>query len=156
MPELGREQQSQMQKAVAGLSTISEKIRVLDRAGYSRSDIARFLNKRYQHVRNVLVHAERKAEAEMASRADQPPCQEWAQVGPDGRVVIPAAYRRLLGIETGGPVLMLLEDGEVRLVGRDAAVRRAQGLVARYIPGGARLAGELIAERRAEAAREKQ
>ena len=50
---------------------------------------------------------------------------------------------------------MLLEDGEVRLVGRDAAVRRAQNLVSRYVPAGLSLADKLIEERRAEAARER-
>ena len=37
-----------------GLNT-SQKIRYLHAQGYARGDIARFLNKRYQHVRNVLV-----------------------------------------------------------------------------------------------------
>ena len=156
MTELNRVQRSEMQRAVSGLKSISDKIRSLDRAGYSRSDIARFLERRYQHVRNVLVQDEKKKADNAAEReAEQLPRQEWAQIGPDGRVVIPAAYRRLLGTEGGGSVLMLLEDGEVRLVGRDAAVRRAQNLVARYIPGGAHLADELIEERRAEAAHER-
>ena len=39
---------------LAGLNT-SQKIRKLHSEGYSRGDIARFLEKRYQHVRNVLV-----------------------------------------------------------------------------------------------------
>jgi AbrB family looped-hinge helix DNA binding protein len=97
------------------------------------------------------VEAERK---KGGAATDVPPRQEWAQVGPDGRVVIPASYRKLLGIEDGGPLLMLLEDGDVRLVGRDAAIRRAQSLVARHVPAGVSLVDELIAERRAEAARE--
>ena len=33
--------------------TYSEKIRALDAAGYMHADIAKFLGKRYQHVRNV-------------------------------------------------------------------------------------------------------
>ncbi len=40
---------------------VSQKIRALSAAGVSRAEIARLLNKRYQHVRNVLVDAERKA-----------------------------------------------------------------------------------------------
>ena len=71
-----------------------------------------------------------------------------------GRVVIPAAYRRILGLDGGGHVLMVLEDGEVRLIGRDAAVRRAQALLARYAPKSGRVSDELIADRRAEAAGE--
>lgn len=153
MAELEREQRVRMDTAVRGLKTVSDKIRALDQAGYSRSEIARFLDKRYQHVRNVLVEAERKAELAQAE-GGQPPRQEWAQVGPDGRVVIPAVYRRLLGIEGGGAILMLLEDGEIRLVGRNAAVQRAQNLVSRYVPAGTRLTDELMKDRRAETARE--
>ena len=44
-----------MERAVAGLTTKSDKIRALYREGYSRSEIRRFLGIRYQHVRNVLV-----------------------------------------------------------------------------------------------------
>jgi len=46
-----------MQDVVAGLSTISDKIRSLLREGYLRTDIAKFLDIRYQHVRKVAVDA---------------------------------------------------------------------------------------------------
>ena len=150
----GVERNAEMDRVVAGLSTKSDKIRALGRAGYARAEIARYLDIRYQHVRNVLVASEKKAEAGSELGTGRLRRQEWAQVGPDGRVVIPALYRRFLGIEGGGPILMLYEDGGLRLVGRDAAMRRAQDLVARYVPAGTSLADELIAERRAEAARE--
>ena len=37
------------------LPTISSKIRYLNKKGYDRGDISRILQKRYQHVRNVLI-----------------------------------------------------------------------------------------------------
>ncbi len=37
------------------LPTTSSKIRYLDSKGYSRVQISKVLNKRYQHVRNVLI-----------------------------------------------------------------------------------------------------
>jgi len=40
---------------VAGLPTKSAKIRALAAAGLSRSEIAKGLGIRYQHVRNVLI-----------------------------------------------------------------------------------------------------
>ncbi len=46
-------------KGLEGLN-VSNSIRFLNKAGYSRADIARSLNKRYQHVRNVLVEDQRK------------------------------------------------------------------------------------------------
>lgn len=48
--------QTGMRKVITkDLATVSAKIRALDAAGYTRSQIAKFLDKRYQHVRNVLV-----------------------------------------------------------------------------------------------------
>ena len=153
MAELSQNISREMDRVVAGLTTKSDKIRKLGERGFPRGDIARYLGIRYQHVRNVLLAAEKKS-ASSDEDSGRPARQEWVQVGPDGRVAVPTAYRQALGIEPGGQVLMLLEDGEIRLVGRSAAIRRAQELVARYIPKGAKLVDELLAERRREAARE--
>jgi AbrB family looped-hinge helix DNA binding protein len=70
-----------------------------------------------------------------------------------GRLVIPAAYRKALGLKPGDEVLLSLEDGEIRVVSTRQAVARAQTLVRRYIPEGRSLSEELIKERREEAAR---
>jgi hypothetical protein len=40
---------------LAELDTVSAKIRFLDSEGWTRSQIANKLGKRYQHVRNVLI-----------------------------------------------------------------------------------------------------
>jgi len=48
-------------KQLATLETVSAKIRYLDSKGYTRSQIAKKLNKRYQHVRNVLITPIKKA-----------------------------------------------------------------------------------------------
>ncbi len=52
---LTSDQKSTMTDIIKGLETTSSKIRALNAKGYKRADIARFLGKRYQHVRNVLV-----------------------------------------------------------------------------------------------------
>ncbi len=77
-----------------------------------------------------------------------------ATVNAGGRIVIPAAYRRALGIKQGDEVILRLEDGEVRIITPAQAIRRAQALVRRYVPAGRSMADELIAERRIDAARE--
>ena len=77
-----------------------------------------------------------------------------ARVGPGGRVVIPAALRRSLKIETGDEVILYLEDGELRLYTYPVAVERAQALIRKHIPESMNLADELLADRRREAARE--
>ncbi len=76
------------------------------------------------------------------------------KIGRGGRIVIPAAYRRALGLEEGDEVTLRLDQDEVRIVSQPADLRRAQALIARYVPPDVRLVDELIAERRREAARE--
>ena len=74
-------------------------------------------------------------------------------IGEGGRLVIPAAYRKALGIKPGDEVLLSLEDGEMRVVSTRQAVARAQTLVRRYVSKGRSLSGELIKERQEEATR---
>lgn len=52
---LSGQDRAAMDAICRGLVTKSDKIRALDKAGYARADIARYLDIRYQHVRNVLV-----------------------------------------------------------------------------------------------------
>ena len=70
-----------------------------------------------------------------------------------GRLVIPAAYRKALGLKPGDEVLLTLEDGEIRVVSTRQAIARAQTLLRRYVPKGRSLSEELIKERREEASR---
>jgi AbrB family looped-hinge helix DNA binding protein len=71
-----------------------------------------------------------------------------------GRIVIPAEYRKALGLQVGDEVMLTLDDGELRIMTIEASIRRAQEIVSRYVPEGRSLVDEFIAERRAEAARE--
>ncbi len=73
-------------------------------------------------------------------------------IGPQGRLVIPAAMRRQLGLEPGSVVLLRLEGGALRLERQDAALDR---LRARYAKAnGPSVVDELLAERREEAHRD--
>jgi len=71
-----------------------------------------------------------------------------------GKLVIPAAMRRELGITTGDTVLVDVDDGELRVRSVPRALERARAILRRYVPEGVGLADELIAERRREAERE--
>ncbi len=73
------------------------------------------------------------------------------KVAEGGRLVIPVEYRRALGLEPGGEVIIRMEDGELRIVTRAEAVRRAQEKVRQHIKKGRSLVDELSAERRSEA-----
>lgn len=71
-----------------------------------------------------------------------------------GKLVIPAAMRRDLGIATGDTVLVDVHDGELRVRSVARAIERARAILRRYVPEGTLLSEELIADRRAEADRE--
>ena len=71
-----------------------------------------------------------------------------------GRLVIPAAYRKLLGIKPGDSVVMRIEDNELRISGVMQALERARRLISDHVPAGESLSESLIKDRRSEAARE--
>jgi AbrB family looped-hinge helix DNA binding protein len=72
----------------------------------------------------------------------------------NGRLVIPASIRRALGFESGDEIVLLIEDGELRLTTAQKRAERAQQLFKKYVGEGVCLSDELIADRRREAARE--
>ena len=75
-------------------------------------------------------------------------------LGKNGRVVIPAQFRKALGVSEGDTLMMTLDDGMIRILTPRKAIERVQKSVRRYVPEGRSLADELIQERRAEQARE--
>ena len=74
------------------------------------------------------------------------------RVNENGRVVIPASFRKALGINIGDEVVLRIEDNELRITTLKRRIERAQRLVHRHVKPGTSLVDELIAERR-EAAR---
>ena len=70
-----------------------------------------------------------------------------------GRIVIPASYRKALGVKPGDQVVLRLENGEVRVISRTEARRRSQVYVTSLLPKNVSLVDELIRERRKEAER---
>ena len=75
------------------------------------------------------------------------------RLGPQGRIVVPAHFRRALGLEVGDALVVSIDDGRLVLAPREAARTR---LLDRF-PAAAdapSAVDELVAERRAEAGRE--
>ena len=68
-----------------------------------------------------------------------------------GKLIIPAAFRRKLGIDTGDTVVLELGEDGLHVRSLSSAVRRAQEIVREFVPDDVRLADDLIAERRVEA-----
>jgi AbrB family looped-hinge helix DNA binding protein len=68
-----------------------------------------------------------------------------------GKFVIPAHFRRELGIAAGDSVIVEMVEGELRVRPLSSTIKKARAIVREFIPASAGLVDELIAERRAEA-----
>ena len=76
------------------------------------------------------------------------------RINENGRVVIPASFRKALGMKIGDEVVVRIEDDELRISTVKRRVQRAQRLIRKHVKPGTSLADELIAERREAARRE--
>jgi AbrB family looped-hinge helix DNA binding protein len=76
------------------------------------------------------------------------------RVNENGRVVIPAFFRKALGIKAGDELLLRMEDDELRITTLKKRIERAQRHARKYVKAGVSLVDELIAERREGAKRE--
>ena len=76
------------------------------------------------------------------------------RVNENGRVVIPASFRKALGINAGDEIIVRMEDDELRIMTLKRRLERAQESIRRYIKPGRSLVDELIAERREAAKHE--
>jgi AbrB family looped-hinge helix DNA binding protein len=76
------------------------------------------------------------------------------RVNENGRVVIPAAFRKALGIEVGDEVVLRIQDDELRITTQQHRIERAQRRARQHIKPGVSLVDELLAERREAAKNE--
>jgi antitoxin component of MazEF toxin-antitoxin module len=153
-----------------GLTTKSEKIRVLGRKGVPTADIARFLGIRYQHARNVLNDAGLQnggMAEEMPSELETkmlPPVKSaapvpwdwgfaWLDVGPDGTVRLPEKLMAAAGITPGSTVHVCYADDCLEVMTEDSALRRAQALAASIKVEGESVVDEFLREKREETKR---
>ena len=70
------------------------------------------------------------------------------RVSENGRVVIPASFRKALGIEIGDEVVLELKHDELRITTQQQRIQRARERARKYLPKGVSLSKELLAERR--------
>ena len=171
-------------QVTAGLTSKAAKIRTLFRAGYSRREIGEHLGISPQYVYKVLTTPTRtwtptrepqlrprpEGDSDASERGSSATTRQVAEItaygqddeleqariviGPAGRVVIPAAFRRALGVEPGDAVSIRMENDELRMVSFDTETRRLREPLARYVPEGVSVVDELLKERRREVAAE--
>lgn len=76
------------------------------------------------------------------------------RVNENGRVVIPASFRKALGINIGDEVVLRIEDDELRITTQQRRIARAQRRARQRVGRGTSLVKELLAERRKAAKHE--
>jgi AbrB family looped-hinge helix DNA binding protein len=76
------------------------------------------------------------------------------RISQNGRIVIPASFRKALGVDVGDEVVLRLQDDELRITTQQLRIQRAQERARRYVKPGVSLVDELLAERREAAKRE--
>jgi len=76
------------------------------------------------------------------------------RVNQNGRIVIPAAFRKAIGIEVGDEVVLSVQDDELRITTQQRRIQRAQQRARTYLKPGTSLVEELLAERREAAKHE--
>lgn len=75
-------------------------------------------------------------------------------LGPGGRVVIPAVYRKAMQVKEGDRLMARVVDGELRLITPQMSIKLAQKMVREVIPPDADLIADLFEMRRQEVADE--
>lgn len=80
--------------------------------------------------------------------------ESHTRINENGRVVIPASFRRALGIQPGDTVVLRIENNELRMTTLRQRLAKAQQLVRKHVTQATSLVDELIAERREAARRE--
>jgi AbrB family looped-hinge helix DNA binding protein len=76
------------------------------------------------------------------------------RVNENGRLVIPAAFRKALGIEAGDEVVLSIQDDELRITTQQRRIQRARRRARQYVKSGTSLVDELLADRREAAKNE--
>lgn len=76
------------------------------------------------------------------------------RINENGRVVIPASFRKALGINPGDEIIVRLDEDELRITTLKLRIERAQRRARQHVKPGVSLVDELIAERREAAKRE--
>lgn len=76
------------------------------------------------------------------------------KIGEGGRIVIPAEFRKALGVGVGDELLLQLDEGRLLLMTRAQAIVYVQERLAKYTVADRSLSDELIAERKDQAKHE--
>ena len=85
---------------------------------------------------------------------------EKSKISENGRILVPASFRKAMGLKGGESVTLTLDEDGLHSQSKQQIIARAQAAVREIFgadpPAGHLLSEELIAERRSEARREEE
>ena len=153
-------QRQAMDRVTHGLPTKSAKMRALEPAGYSRSDIAAYLGTSYQHVRSVLgPRPEEVSGAMTASVEREVEDASWGVLKLDehGALQLPKSVLAALHAEPGMWLGWTLDGDRITVMGPDAGLKFVQDFARRFVVEGEEpWSDQLIRQRREEVTREEE
>jgi len=82
------------------------------------------------------------------------PEETRTRISRNGRIVIPASFRKALGVGDGDEVLLRMQDDELRISTLQSRIQRARERARRYVKRGTSPVDEFLRERREAAKRE--
>lgn len=122
-----------MRQLTEGAPSLSEKIRRLHDAGVSTADISAFVERRYQHIYNVIKDYERRKGEGGAGRSPVAGIHSIA-LGRDGALRLPADWLAAQGLSQGDVIICRPESGGLLLLSRAAATELLRDLARKRMP----------------------
>jgi hypothetical protein len=129
----------ELERIASAHTSKAAKVRALNEAGVSTTDISTFLGIRYQHTYNVLLRAG-KIRREVAEQA---PILSL-EVQPDGTVVLPASLLDTFSLQGGGQLFARQTDEGLLLMPRQVAIAEMQRVAAERMPEHVTLLSSLL------------
>ncbi|WP_334655932.1 hypothetical protein [Sphingomonas panaciterrae] len=133
--------QEEMKRIASAHDSKAAKIRALNEAGVSTSDISSFLGIRYQHTYNVLLRAGRIQRASEA--VEQGPILSL-DVRKDGTLALPETLLDAFSLRGGGQLFVRQTDEGLLLMPRQVAIAEMQRVAAERMPEHASLLTSLL------------
>lgn len=133
--------QEELERIASEHDSKAAKIRALNEAGVSTTDISAFLGIRYQHTYNVLLRAGRiRRDSDVV---EQKPVIAL-EVGADGSVVLPDSLLDAFSLREGGQLFARQTGDGLLLMPRHVAVAEMQRVAGERMPEHASLLSSLL------------
>lgn len=131
----------EMERIAGAHDSKAAKIRALNEAGVSTSDISSFLGIRYQHTYNVLLRAGR---INRTNEAVEPTPVLSIEVRTDGTLTLPASMLDAFSLRGGGQLFARQTEDGLLLMPRQVAIAEMRRIAAERMPEHASLLTSLL------------